>query len=78
MRPKTKKYEAGAKLMAQEAPRLMKGEPEPDSGPPLPVLGKVIEEPVLHHCPDCHAILLLLSRHSLPEDVRVQFVKHLV
>ena len=47
------------------------------AGPSGPVLGKVIEGPVLHHCPDCHAILLVLSRNELPADVRLQFIKHL-
>lgn len=44
--------------------------------PAAPVLGKVLEAPVLHHCPDCMAILLVLSREDLPPDVRLQFVKH--
>lgn len=54
-----------------DGPRGVQGAPTP-----APVLGKVLEAPVLHHCPDCMAILLVLSREDLPPDIRLQFVKH--
>ena len=73
---RAKKYEAGAKAALKRVPELMEA-PEPEESS-LPVLGGVIEKPVLHHCPDCHAILLVLSRGTLPDDLRLQFVKHLV
>lgn len=39
-------------------------------------LGKVVRPPDLHHCPDCYAILQVLSAAELPADLRLRFVKH--